>query len=152
MHTSGCRPTKFRFADALQPFTIEWLGEPGAGAEIARNCSCYESRREASDSDREPADVQVCLLPGAFDLQKLIREAPTGYETPPTPQLYGANVFYYYGRGGGGVAYPDVYYFNVDGHALRIVFDGPYRDSNSPTDKTRAIEKVILSSFRTIPH
>jgi hypothetical protein len=106
-------------------------------------------QREAFSSDREPAVVQVGLLSGAFDLQKLIREAPTGYDTPPAPQRFGANVFYYYGRGGGGVAYPDMYYFNLNGRALRIVFDGPYRGgSNSPTEQIQAVEKGILSSFR----
>jgi hypothetical protein len=105
--------------------------------------------REAFSADKQPAAIQLCLLPGAFDLRKLIRDAPTGYDTPPRPKGYGANIFYYYGRGGGGVAYPDMYYFNLGGRTLRIVFDGPYRgDSNSPTDKTQAMAKMILSSFR----
>ena len=105
--------------------------------------------RQADSSDKGHADIQVRLLPGAFDLEKLMRDAPTGEVRPPAPQRYGANIFYYYGRGGGGVAYPDIYYFNLAGHALQIVFDGPYSgDSNSPSAKTQAVEKVILSGFR----
>ena len=73
--------------------------------------------REAFSDDKEAAAIQVCLLPGAFDLQDLIRDAPTGYDTPPTRRRYGANVFYDYGGGGGGVAYPDTYYFSLDGRA-----------------------------------
>jgi hypothetical protein len=94
--------------------------------------------RKAFSDDKEPAAVQVSPLPGVFDLQKLIRDAPTGYDTPPTPKQFGANVFYYYGLGGGGVAYPDMYYFNLDGRALRILFEGPYLgDSKSPNDERR---------------
>lgn len=96
--------------------------------------------------------MRVYLLSGAFGLQSLVKDAPTGYDTPPTPADYGANVFYYYGAGGGGVAYPDMYYFDLHGRALQLVFDGPYRgDDNSPNAKTQAIEKLILSSFKAAP-
>jgi hypothetical protein len=108
--------------------------------------------REASSGDNERAAITVCLLPGVFDLQKLISDAPTGYDTPPTPKRYGANVFYYYGRGGGGVVYPDTYYFNLRGRTLQIMFDGPYRGySQSPTGNTQTVEQVMLSSFRAAP-
>lgn len=104
--------------------------------------------RNAFSDDKEPGAVQVCLLPGVFNSQKLIPHAPSGYDTPPRPKRFGTNVFYYYGPGGGGVAYPDMYYFNLDGRALRIVFDGPYSgDSKSPSEETQAIEKLMLSSF-----
>jgi hypothetical protein len=53
-------------------------------------------------------------------------------------------------RGGGGVAYPDRYYFNLRGRALEMI-DGPHPgNSNSPTDETRRIEKMILSSFSAV--
>ncbi|MBV9266942.1 MAG: hypothetical protein JO061_12305 [Acidobacteriaceae bacterium] len=87
-----------------------------------------------------------------FDLKRLVSDAPPGYDTPPTPKRYGPNVFYYYGAGGGGVAYPDIYYFNLHGRALRIVFDGPYSGADkSPNAEAQAIEKVILSSFKAGP-
>ena len=127
------------------------LGFPKEGQVVAILISSQP--RKAFFDDKEPAAVQICLLPGAFDLKKLIREAPTGYDTPPAPKRYGAHVFYYYGPGGGGVAYPDMYYFNLDGRALRIVFDGPYPgDSKSPTRETHMVEQLILSSFRPASH
>jgi hypothetical protein len=43
---------------------------------------------------------------------------------------FGANIFYYYGAGGGGVAYPDCYYFDLHG--------------------TPALEKLILASFKQV--
>jgi hypothetical protein len=91
------------------------------------------------------------LLPGAFNLRKLIPDAPTGYDTPPRPRHFGANIFYYYGPGGGGVAYPDPYYFNLHNRALELIFDGPFpADDKSPNAATQAIEKIILSSFKSL--
>lgn len=108
--------------------------------------------RQADWDEKGPARVGLYLLPGVFDLKRLVKDAPTGYDTPPTPKHYGANVFYYYGAGGGGVAYPDKYYFNLRGRALQIVFDGPYAgDDKSPNAETQADEKVILSSFKAAP-
>src|SRR5579863_5926031 len=74
--------------------TVHERGFPKDGQLLATLTS--SEPREEDSSDKEPAAIQVCLLPGAFDLEKLIRDAPTGYVTPPTPQRYGANVFYYY--------------------------------------------------------
>jgi hypothetical protein len=102
----------------------------------------------ADSDDKEPATIKIYLLPGVFSLKRLISGAPTGYDTPPAPKHFGANVFYYYGAGGGGVAYPDMYYFNLRGRALQIVFDGPYPGNDkSPNAETQAVEKVILLSF-----
>jgi hypothetical protein len=65
---------------------------------------------------------------------------------------FGGSTFYYYGRGGGGVAYPDEYFYNLDGNILAIAFDGPYpAHDNSPTAKTKEMEKKILGSFRRVP-
>jgi hypothetical protein len=103
----------------------------------------------AHSDDKEPATIEIYVVAGVFSLKRLISDAPTGYDTPPTPKHFGANVFYYYGPGGGGVAYPDKYYFNLRGRALQIVFDGTYPgDGKSPNAETRAVEKVILSSFK----
>ena len=107
--------------------------------------------RNATLADKEFAYLAVYLLPGAFNLKSLIPDAPTGYDTPPRPLHFGANIFYYYGPGGGGVAYPDMYYFNLHGRALELVFAGPFPgDDKSPNAATQAIEKLILSSFKLI--
>ena len=105
--------------------------------------------RKANSDDKEPAALRIYLFSDLFDLQMLVRDAPTGYDTPPAPARYGVNVFYHYGAGGGGVAYPDSYYFNLHGRVLELEFDGPYPGNDkSPNAQTQAVEKVILSSFK----
>jgi hypothetical protein len=108
--------------------------------------------RQAFEDDKANADIGIYLLPGAFNLSRLIPEAPTGVMSPPTPKHYGPNVFYYYGAGGGGVAYPDRFYFNLRGRDLQIAFNGQYGNSKSPNAETQADEKRILSSFKAAPH
>jgi hypothetical protein len=88
----------------------------------------------------------------SFDLQEFVprAESPTGVDSPPEPVKVGEYTFYYYGRGGGGVAYPDNYFFDLRGKTLRIAFDGPYPgDSNTPTAETKKLESEILATFRT---
>jgi hypothetical protein len=61
---------------------------------------------------------------------------------------FGANTFYYYGAGGGGVAYPDRYYFNQRGVPIEIVFDGPYTgEGKSPGATAQEMERLVLESF-----
>lgn len=104
--------------------------------------------RHADATDTDNCSIDVQLLPGVFNLQSFIKEAPTGVITPPEPVHFGANTFYYYGPGGGGVAYSDVYYFNLHGRALEIVFDGPYNGtSKSPDERAQSAEKLVLSTF-----
>ena len=75
--------------------------------------------------------------------------APTGIESPPEPVHAGKNTFYYYGPGGGGVQYPDGYYFNLRGKILVVDFDGPYDNADkTPTATTKKMEQKILASFR----
>jgi hypothetical protein len=74
--------------------------------------------------------------------------APTGIDSPPEPVRIGKNTFYYYGPGGGGVSYPDGYYFNLRGKILVIDFDGPYENDKTPTLETKKMELKVLASFR----
>lgn len=78
----------------------------------------------------------------------LVRMAPMGYETPPDRVRIGKNTFYYYGPGGGGVAYPDGYFFNLRGKILVVDFDGPYENEKTPTPATKKMEQKLLASFR----
>jgi hypothetical protein len=81
-------------------------------------------------------------------LEEVSKHPPTGWEKPKQIQV-GKHTFYYYGRGGGGVAYPDQYYFNLRGYVLQITFDGPYPpDNNTPTKATKDFERKMLESFR----
>lgn len=88
------------------------------------------------------------MLGEAFRPSALVRMAPTGIESPPEPVHAGKNIFYYYGPGGGGVAYPDGYYFNLRGKILVIDFDGPYENDKTPTPETKKIERKVLATFR----
>jgi hypothetical protein len=63
------------------------------------------------------------------------------------PFRVGSNTFYYIGAGGGGVNYPDTFFYNLHGRILVIEFNGPYpTDSKSPSDETKAIEKLVLGA------
>ena len=89
---------------------------------------------------------------GPFDLHSFIRGAPTGIESPPEPLQVNGETFYYYGPGGGGVAYPDQYFFNLKGKTLYISFDGPYaheKGEKGPSYETKQMEIQMLASFRT---
>jgi hypothetical protein len=83
---------------------------------------CRDPRLEDKKSG---ANIGVCVLEKDFQTDALIKMAPTGIESPPEPRRMGQNTFYYYGPGGGGVSYPDGYYFNLRGKILVIDFDGP---------------------------
>jgi hypothetical protein len=83
-----------------------------------------------------------------FRTDTLVRMAPTGIDSPPEPFQIGKDTFYYYGPGGGGVTYPDVYYFNLRGKILATGFDGPYENSKTPTPETKQMEQKVLKSFQ----
>lgn len=106
--------------------------------------------RKAAIHDTAGASIEVWRLPSHFDLQRLTSDAPTGVIDPPTPMHFGANTFYYYGAGGGGVAYPDRYYFNLHGVTLELLFFGPF-EGKSPDEQTQAMEQLLLSSFHAAP-
>lgn len=84
-----------------------------------------------------------------FDLQSFVETAPSGIESPPEPIRVGQYTFYYYGPGGGGVQYADVYFFNLRGKTLTITFDGPYHGDKTPTPETKKLEPKILATFST---
>lgn len=119
----------------------------GEGKTLVRFVSGTPRRADAGD--KGGASIVVSLLPGRFQHRALTRYAPTGETRPPAATQLGTGTFYYYGPGGGGIAYPDTYYFNLRGLILRLVFDGPYnREGKSPTAATQALEHAVLSSFR----
>jgi len=82
----------------------------------------------------------------AFDLQRFMRTA--GETSPPGPVPVGEYTFYYYGAGGGGVSYPDRYFFNLRGQTLYITFAGPY-NGNTSSPETKRLERELLETFRT---
>ncbi len=60
---------------------------------------------------RSDAYIFVWFENKSFDLQRFAEMAPTGCESPPEPVRVGEYTFYSYGPGGGGVTYPDLYFF-----------------------------------------
>jgi len=85
----------------------------------------------------------------AFDLQTIKqRFAPTGAESAPSKVTAGNNNFYFYGAGGGGVAYSDVYFYNLNGKLAVIYFNGPYVNDKTPSQGTKTLEPQILATFK----
>lgn len=96
------------------------------------------------------AYVEVALVKSAFDISKTQeRYAPTGVVTAPEKRTYGNNTFYYYGPGGGGVAYPDQYFYNLNGKLMRFIFFDQ-NNAKAPSVQMKQIENQILSTFRFI--
>ncbi len=88
---------------------------------------------------------------GQFNLESIKDNyAPTGSTTLPEAVTSGQNTFYYYGPGGGGVSYPDQYFYDLSGQLLTISFDGPYANDKTPTAQTKQIESQMLSTFKFI--
>ena len=100
-----------------------------------------------SNSD-SGANIFIFFENKAFDLQRLVEHAPTGYDSPPEPVSAGPNTFYYYGPGGGGVSYADQYFLNLKGKTLYITFDGPYVNNKTPSLETKTLEPRLLSTLR----
>jgi len=82
-----------------------------------------------------------------FSVENLKKYAPTGSEDiVPTSRSLSGSIFYYYGPGGGGVCYPDQYFYNLRDQILIFEFYGCENDKQPPED-TKIIEQHLLSSF-----
>jgi hypothetical protein len=93
------------------------------------------------------ASISVVFSTEAFNLAQIVLDAPTGVITL-SPVQVGLHTFYYWGPGGGGANYPDVYFFDLHGKTLRLTFDGPYNPGEkSPDENTRQIERKVLATF-----
>jgi hypothetical protein len=100
------------------------------------------------EDKKSGTNIGVCALDEDFRPGALVKMAPTGFDSPPESQRMGENTFYNYGPGGGGVQYPDGYYFNLRGKILVIDFDGPYENDKTPTPETKKMEQKVLATFR----
>jgi hypothetical protein len=124
---------------------------PNTYSSVGRPTSYSSQDLEAIISFRDSGrDAKIGLYfdPHVFSLEYLKSYAPTGAEDfAPDAQQMGNNTFYYYGPGGGGVAYPDQYFFNLNGKTLHILFDGPYINDKTPPQEAKDLEKQILSTL-----
>jgi len=103
-----------------------------------------------STDDEEAASIEIFAYGTPFRPKALTRYAPTGLEETPPRLIHAAHaVFYYYGPGGGGVDYPDVFFFGIRGSTFTIDFFGPYSSDKTPAPETKRIEPAVLASFRT---
>lgn len=98
--------------------------------------------------DNRPFDLQSFATTYRTDMDPYWG-APSDAEFPPGRMQVGGKTFYYYGAGGGGVCYPDKYYFDLKGKTLRIIFDGPCVDDKTPSPETKKIEAQMLAILRT---
>ena len=97
------------------------------------------------------AYIEIALTRSTFDISKIQeRYAPTGVVTAPKKTIYGNNIFYYYGPGGGGVAYPDYYFYDLNGQLLTFVFFGPFENDKTPSAQVKTLEKQLLTSFKFV--
>jgi hypothetical protein len=96
------------------------------------------------------ASISVAFRKDAFDPKGLVNLAPTGVVTPPALIKVKDREFYYYGAGGGGVHYPDRYYWGDQYGTFVITFDGPYPEtSKQPGPRMKEMEMQILRSIST---
>lgn len=99
--------------------------------------------------DEGNATINVVAYRTPFHRSALTAFAPTGLEDIPPKRIHTPHEeFYYYGPGGGGVDYPDSYYFGLRGRAYSFEFIGPYDGDKTPAAVTKQIEPKMLASFR----
>ena len=103
---------------------------------------------QLQDSRHPDAALGVTVANEAWDLQSLMKYGPTGADSPPEPRIIDGQVFYYYGAGGGGVCYPDQFFYDLKGKPLYLAFTG-CTDDKTPPAETKEIEQKVLATFRT---
>ena len=122
----------------------------GPATEFLGRLATKPGPAELALADDEPnATIDVFAYGTPFRPDRLTRFAPTGMEDIRPKLIHTAHgEFYYYGAGGGGVDYPDAYYFGLHGKTFSIHFFGPYDGDKTPAAVTRQMEPRLLASFR----
>ena len=132
-----------------KPSTQPWATGDPITSRIARKAADDGRLLRLLHRQVPAADIVVLVDLKPFDLQSFVAGAPTGLDSPPSPVKFGNKTFYYYGPGGGGVAYADRFYYDLRGKTLTIDFDGPFINDKTPSAATKAIEAKMLATFRT---
>lgn len=168
---SGQNPCKARptqpnwqvFVDERDRFCFEYppkykvaptVAAPGIGSVpsdqwIARLATNPRPMVISVAEDEDNAAIDVVANGTRFRPSELTRFAPTGLQDVMPKLIHSGNTdFYFYGPGGGGVDYPDAYYFALRGKTFSLLFWGPYKGDKGPAAETRAIEPLVLASVR----
>ena len=103
----------------------------------------------ASFSNNNGKTIEIVVDHSPITLDSLKKYAPTGQEGfPPNQSIeFTSPQFYYYGPGGGGVCYPDIYFTGNSSYTLIFRFIGCDNDK-TPPQYIKDIEHQILKSFR----
>lgn len=136
-------PPKYRKAPAVYP--PDYVPDPKTRfiGRLTTKLSQYES------ADPDVATIDVYDEGYPFRLEDLIKFSPIGDVDNAPPLIHAAHAdFYYCGPGGGGVNYPDDFFFGIRGDTFSISFYGPYKDDKTPDGETKRIEPEVLASFR----
>lgn len=141
-------PPKYHVAPAV---VAPGVSKGSATEFIARLTTKPSPSQGATAEDPNTATIDVLAYGIPLRPDDLTRFAPNGYEDIPPRHIHAAHAeFYYYGAGGGGTDYPDVFYFGIRGRTFAIEFVGPYSQrGKSPDTETTAIEPEVLASFRS---
>jgi hypothetical protein len=138
-------PPKYRIAPArFAP------GLSTGGPKFIGRLTTKPTPAEGASADNEKvATIDIFAYGMPFRADDLTRFAPMGMDDYPPQRIPAAHGdFYYYGPGGGGVQYPDDFYFGIHGHTFSISFSGPYSTDKTPDAVTKRIEPRVLASFR----
>jgi len=140
-------PPKYHVAPAV---FAPGVSSGGAHRFIARLTTKPSPAEGASAADPMTATINIYAYGMPFRPTKLNFFAPTGLQDIPPQRIQAAHgEFYYYGPGGGGVDYPDDFFFGVRGRTFSIEFTGPYSRDKTPDAVTKEVEPEVLESFRS---
>ncbi len=138
------------YAPVAKPWLEKYTHAPDKSAlERLRKAAQEHRLLRLLNTQDTTVSIIVSLEDQPFNLESFVAGAPTGIEDPPERKQFGSETFYYYGPGGGGVEYPDQYFFDLKGKTLLIIFDGPYINDKTPSLDTKDLEERLLQTFRT---
>ena len=138
------------YARVAEPWLEKYTHAPSKSELNYFRKAAQEGRMLRLQNKRDTSvSIDVFLGKEPFDLESFVSGAPTGIEDPPERRQFGTETFYYYGPGGGGVEYPDQYFFDLKGKTLFISFDGPYINEKTPSEETKNMEEKLLATLRT---
>lgn len=161
--TKPTQPNWQIFVDARDGFCFEYppeykvaptvaapgIGHPPATEWVARLAIHPRPMVISVAEDQDNASIDVIAEGARFRASELTRYAPTGLQDVAPKLIHTAHLdFYYYGPGGGGVDYPDAFYFGLRGKTYALLFWGPYKGDKSPAEETGAMEPKVLGSVR----